>query len=134
MFELGYKKNEIVLHDELCKKVGCGCMGGIRYSKKNNALLLFMKKNSQYENKWNGDVLQYMGCGKGNQSADAMANARLTKANENNTAIFLIEWVDDMRCKYLGKMHLIDEPEYKTRINSVGEKERKVFFYLKEAE
>ncbi len=133
MFDLGYRKNEIITHDELCKKAGCGCMGGIRYSKRNNVLLLFIKKSSKYDNSWNKGILRYMGSGKGNQSAYSMGNARLTKSMEENTAVFLIEWVDETSCKYLGRVILIGEPEYETRVNDVGDIERKVFFHLKEA-
>lgn len=31
-------------------------MGGIRFSKQNNVILLFTKKNSDYDNSWEGDI------------------------------------------------------------------------------
>ncbi|QUA52188.1 hypothetical protein [Aristaeella lactis] len=131
MFSIGYKKNEIVFHDDLCKKTSCGCMGGIRYSKKNNILVLFVKKNSQYENVWEGDLLKYMGSGKGNQSIYKQGNIKLAEATKNNTDIFLFEWLDMYQCRYIGRMILDNEPYYEMHQNKYGEMERKVIFPLK---
>lgn len=131
MYSIGYKENSIVTHDELCKKTGVGCMGGMRFSKENNVLVLFMKENSKFDNSWNGDVLNYMGCGKGNQSVEKMGNARLAKATENDTAVYLFEWVDATSCRFVGRMVLSDKPYYENRKNKYGEVEKKVFFPLK---
>ena len=49
MFDIGYKAGEDVKHDDVCKRAGCGCMGGIRFSIKNNVVLLFTKQNSNYD-------------------------------------------------------------------------------------
>lgn len=70
MFDIGYIQDEIVLHEEPCKRAKYGCMGCIRYSKDNIVLLFFIKKDSAYCNIWNGDILEFMGSGKGNQSIE----------------------------------------------------------------
>lgn len=131
MFDIGFKNDQIVTHDELCKRAGCGCMGGIRYSSKNNVVILFMKANSQYDNSWEGDTLLYMGAGKGNQSVNSKSNIRIAEAKKNDTAICLFEWVDSINCKYVGRMILAKQPYYETRRNKYGEKEQKVIFPLK---
>ena len=133
MFEIGYKQDEIVLHEELCKRAKCGCMGGIRYSKDNNVLLLFMKKDSAYSNVWNGDVLEFMGSGKGNQSVESGWNRRLADSEKEETAVCLFEWVDSMRLKFVGRMILSQKPIIKKFINKYGNAEDKVVFYLKRA-
>ena len=131
MFEIGYEKNAIVTHDELCKKIGCGCMGGIRCSKRNNVLVLFINQNSKYNNIWVGDTLKYMGSGKGNQSIERGGNKQLAQSNEKDVCVLLFEWVDSINCKYIGPMVLVDEPYYENIKNKYGEKERKVFFNLR---
>ncbi len=131
MFDIGYNNGDIVSHDELCKKAKCGCMGGIRYSKENNVLLLFMKKDSPYSNSWNGDVLEFMGSGKGDQNLNSGWNKRLTDSEENETAICVFEWLDSMKLKYVGRMTLAQKPAIKKFENKFGNKEDKVIFYLK---
>ena len=118
---------------ELCKKVGCGCMGGIRFSKNNNALVLFIKDNSPYDNKWEGEVLHFMGSGKGDQSADTRTNQRLAMSQENDTAVCLFERIGMENCRYMGRMVLAGKPYYEYREGKDG-KERKVFFLLKRAD
>ena len=133
MFEIGYNQGEIITHDELCKKAKCGCMGGIRYSKDNNVLLLFMKKDSPYSNVWNGDTLEFMGSGKGDQNLDSGWNRRLADADKNDTAVCVFEWQDSMMLKYVGRMILAQTPQIKKFTNKFGTKEDKVIFYLKQA-
>lgn len=133
MFEIGYKQDEIVLHENLCKRAKCGCMGGIRYSKDNNVLLLFMKKDSDYCNVWNGEVLEFMGSGKGNQSIELGLNRRLADSEKKDTAVCLFEWVDSMSLKFVGRMILSQEPIIKKFNNKYGNAEDKVVFYLERA-
>ena len=134
MFNIGYNENVIVSHDELCKKIGVGCMGGVRFSKENNVLALFMKTNSQYDNSWDGEILKYMGSGKGDQSVKRMGNARLANSTENDTAVYLFEWADAVNLRFIGRMVLAGEPYYENRKNKYGENEKKVFFPLKIAQ
>jgi 5-methylcytosine-specific restriction protein A len=131
MFDIGFKVGDVISHDKICKKMKCGCMGGIRFSKSNNVIVLFMNNNSVYSNSWDGDVLQFMGSGKGNQSLDRGYNQRLAKSNSTNTDIYLFEWVDTINCKYVSKMKLIEKPFEKNIIGKNGEKETKVIFLLK---
>lgn len=132
MFQLGYIENEIVAHDDLCKRAKCGCMGGIRYSKENNVLLLFMKQDSSYNNIWDGNILEFMGSGKGNQSVESGCNRRLTYSEKNNTAIYLFEWINSINLKYIGRMNLCKKPEKKIFTNKFGNGEEKVIFYLRQ--
>ncbi len=131
MFDIGFADNEIVSHIDICHKTHCGCMGGIRYSSKNNLLLLFITEKSKCENKSDGDILKYMGSGKGNQSLDRMVNKRLANSIQNNTEIYLFKWVDSERCKFIGKMCLAGDPYYEMWETEDGDKERKVIFPLK---
>ena len=131
MFEIGYNVNDIVEHNDLCKRVKCGCMGGIRYSKENNALILFIKKNGLYKNVWHGDVLEFMGSGRGDQSIDKKTNRRLTYSRENETAVFLFEWMCDGDLKYLGRMVLDDKPRTESAQNKYGETETRIIYRLR---
>ncbi len=133
MFDIGYKVNEIVSHADIYKKTLCGCMGGIRYSKAKNVIVLFMKSRGQYENCWDGDVLHYMGSGKGNQSLDRLVHQRIIEADENDTAICLFEWLDNENCKYVGRMVLV-EARIEKRETVCGDYEDKAIFLLKRAE
>lgn len=131
MINVKFEENDIVSHDELCKSIGVGCMGGMRFSKKNNVLVLFMKDGSKYENAWDGNILRYMGCGKGNQSIDKMGNKRLAESTNNDTTVLLFEWVDNSSCRFVGTMVLAGAPYYETKYNNLGEEERKIIFPLK---
>ena len=133
MFDIGFKAGEIVKHDDICKRAGCGCMGGIRFSKQNNVVLLFTKNNSKYDNTWEGDTLLFMGSGKGDQSIESKGNVRIAESKENDTALCLFEWIDAINLKYVGRMVLIEKPYYETKKNKYGEKEKKVIFKLKKA-
>ncbi len=133
MFDIGYKESEIVSHGELCKRAHCGCMGGIRYSKANNVLVLFMKNNGQYDNSWDGDILHYMGSGKGNQSVEKLVHQRMIHAAEKDTAICLFEWVDNEKCKYVGRMVLTENARIEKRKNVCGDDEDKVIFLRNKA-
>ena len=133
MFDIGYKVNEVVPHLDLCRKAHCGCMGGIRYSKDNNVLVLLMKSNGQYDNYWDGDILHYMGSGKGNQSIDRMVHQRIIHAAEKDTAICLFEWIDNENCKYIGRMVLAEKARIEKRKSVCGDDEDKVIFLLKKA-
>ena len=133
MFDIGYKAGEIVKHDDVCKRAGCGCMGGIRFSKKNNVVLLFTKQNSNYDNSWKGDIFRFMGSGKSDQSIESKGNIRIAESSKNDTALCLFEWLDAVNLKYVGRMILTEAPYYETRKNKYGEKEKKVLFNLKKA-
>ena len=131
MFDLGFKEDDIVKHDVIIDKAKCGCMGGIRYSKQNNIIILFMKSKSRYDNSWEGDTLKYMGAGKGNQFIERNGNIRIAESKKKDTDIFLFEWIDGVNCKYIGKMVLTGTPYYEKRKNEYGDIEQKLFFKLK---
>ena len=130
MLRLEYEPNEIVSHNDLCIKTKCGCMGGIRYSKDTNSILLFMKEDGSYSNFWEGDVLHYMGSGNGDQELLRGRNRALTNSEKNNSSVYLFERIDEKRCRFIGQMKFAKKPTYKTVKNKFGEDERKVVYYL----
>lgn len=131
-FDIGYEKGQIVAHDELCKRVHCGCMGGIRYSKDNNLLLVFLSENSKdYYNYWENGILYYMGMGAGNQSIDFSGNRRLADSLEKNTSVYLIERDSEQNYKFCGEVMLASKPFYKEITNQKGVNVRAVYFPLK---
>lgn len=134
MFNFGLKKDAVITHDQICRKAKCGCIGGIRYSKQNNVLVLFINSNSQYENAWDGEMLKYMGTGRANQSIEAAGNMHLAEATKTKTAVYLFERVDSISCRYIGRMELVKTPYYEMHKNKDGINERKVIFVLKKVE
>ena len=76
---------------------------------------------------------RFMGSGKGNQSIESKGNIRIAESSQNDTALCLLEWIDAVHLKYVGRMVLADKPCYETRTNKYGEKEKKVIFKLKRA-
>lgn len=129
MFDFGYHKDQIVRHDEICKAAHCGCMGGIRYSKEKNAVILFIKNSSNYRNNWKNNILFFMGSGSGNQTL-GRSNGNLYNAEKNGSSIHLFEWVDTINCKYKGQLALAGEPKFVTEKNKYGDTEKKVVFPL----
>ena len=129
-FDIGYQKGQIVSHADLCKKVCCGCMGGIRYSKRNNTILLFMlKDNDCYNNYWENDTLFYMGMGTGNQSLDYYGNRRLADSIENETSVFLIERDSQMNCIFAEKSNFVVNLFIK-KYQILKKEKEKLFFFL----
>lgn len=74
-----------------------------------------------------------MGSGKGDQSIESKGNIRIAESSKNDTALCLLEWLDAVNLKYVGRMILTEVPYYETRKNKYGEKEKKVLFNLKKA-
>lgn len=73
-FKLPFKIGQIIKNQELTKKFEVGNSGGMRYSKKNNILVIICDHTKNlYDDKWKGDILHYTGMGKkGDQDLDIM--------------------------------------------------------------
>lgn len=131
-FDIGYRKGQTVPHDELCKRCRCGCIGGIRYSKELNIILIFMsEKPGYYNNYWGNDTLYYMGMGAGNQSLDYYGNRRLANSLKNNTKVFLIEKDSECNYKFCGEVKLSGEPFYKIISDQSGNQRKIIYFPLR---
>lgn len=83
------KKGQILSNDELIEKFGVGNMGGIRYSSKNNIIVLCDTKSGHYDDKIDKDfeIIYYTGEGKEDQSLTG-GNQRILDANTQHTPMF----------------------------------------------
>ena len=129
---VSYKVGQVVPHEEVCKNYKIGCMGGIRYSKENNVVVLFHLANqSYYSDYWDGDVFYYVGMGKGDQSELYLSNRRITESENKGTSIHLFERIIDEKCEYIGEMRLSGKPVYRKAKDKKGVEFTQVLFPLK---
>ena len=131
-FHFEYKPGDIITHDEICKKIGCGCMGGIRYSKENDVVALFyLQRQDIYSDHWEDETFYFVGMGKGNQSEYYMSNRRITESPNTGTRLFLFERKDGVYCEYIGEMRLDGKPLHRETKDKSEEKVTQVLFPLK---
>jgi hypothetical protein len=126
-----YSKGDIIELKRLTDDLSVPCQGGIRFSKKNNLIALFLHSSSPYSNSIEKNKLEFMGSGKGNQSVDSRFNKRLFNAQRDNTDIFVFKSVDTFNCEYLGQVVVDKEPTISKVKGLDNEIEKKVIFHLK---
>ncbi len=91
--------------------------GGIRVSKKNNCIVLIMDPSqNMYDDKWEGNILHYVGSGqKGDQEMKG-PNKTLANSKEDGKEIHVFEKLRPNQYFYRGSGELVYEP-YKENQN-----------------
>ncbi|WP_427814821.1 HNH endonuclease (plasmid) [Enterococcus sp. 22-H-5-01] len=131
------EKNEIEIADlesgdelsneELRKIFKCAPQGGMRRSKKENALVLISDETKLYKDSWNGEILHYTGMGQvGDQDINFSQNKTLNHSKENGIRVFLFEVLQPKIYTYRGLIKLIAEPYQELQLDKNGE-EREVW-------
>ncbi len=106
----------ILSNSDIVSEFKCGNMGGMRYSRKSNTLVLVSDPfKGFYEDCWHGDVLHYTGMGKeGDQTLDGNQNRRLFESDTNGVDVYLFEVNIPKEYTYIGAVGLADAcPFYK---------------------
>jgi 5-methylcytosine-specific restriction protein A len=108
----------------------CGNTGGMRYSKKTNTLVIISNDfEGFYKNRWDGDILYYVGMGKkGDQDIDLSQNKRLKNCKDSGTTLYLFEVLKKGSYTYLGIPELVSEPYQEKQIDIEGH-ERNVWIF-----
>jgi len=121
---------QVVTNAEIVDEFQCGNMGGMRRSKRKNALIIISDHTKGlYEDKWFGDILHYTGMGKsGDQDLNFMQNKTLAQSNRNGVSVFLFEVLLLSQYIYHGEVSLCDEPFQEVQHGEDG-KARKVWMF-----
>lgn len=124
------KIGEIYTNDNLQKTFAVGNSGGMRYSKKNDVLLIIADHTKGYEDVWDGnDVILYTGMGlKGDQSLDYKQNKRLLNSNKLDVKVLLFEVFNHNQYLYQGEVKLIRKPLEAIQADETGHF-RKVYLF-----
>ena len=127
---MSFKINQVVSNADIMEAFSCGNMGGMRRSKKTNSLVIISDKTKKlYEDKWNGDGLDYTGMGKnGDQDIDFMQNKTLAESKTNGIEIHLFEVEKPRQYIYRGQVELCNEP-YQEVQKGEDDKPRKVWMF-----
>ena len=78
--------------NELTSIFKCSLQSGMNRSIRTNSLVLIDKHSSNFNNRWEGDIIHYTGMGQtGNQSLDFMQNKTLNESTTNGVNLYLFE-------------------------------------------
>ena len=128
-FAVPFTIGEEVTHNKLRETFEVGNMGGMRRSKKNNALVLICDHTKGlYDDQWFGDVLHYTGEGKTGDQKLERQNKTLFESNTNGVDIYLFEVLVPKKYIYQGRVVLADTP-YQSNQYDVNGNERKVWIF-----
>lgn len=108
--------------------------GGIRSSKRANALILVTKHNGDnpYDDRWKNGEMHYTGQPDiGDQSLDYRYNKTLAESNIKGISIHYFESFDGNSYIYRGRVRLSGKPYYETQKDKDGRPRRVVKFPLK---
>lgn len=110
--ELNIKIGDILENKDIVAIFKCANMGGIRYSKSTNTLvLIFDHTKGVYSDRWVNGVLHYTGTGKiGDQDIDQHQNKRLANSRTDILDIHLFEVIEPKKYIYRGIVELIADP------------------------
>lgn len=129
MFDPHLTVGQIITEKEIHEIFECQTTFGIRMSKKNNLFVLMSgtgKKKKPYEDKWENDVLYYMGTDSNKEIGESQ-NLNTGRGNNNKQlrdvyyqkegeqkSLFLFVKKESNKCIYKGPVKLIKEP-YQTQ-------------------
>ena len=130
-------------NDDLSKKFGVGNMGGIRYSKKNNVIVLCDTNFSAYNNQLDSDIGTIFFSGEEQSGDQNLSGGNSLLANSNNISVFYFVEVQqepgmkkrgtlDNIYKLIGKVRYLKHT-IKTE-NDISGKPRQVIKFLLEIE
>ena len=126
---LPLQKGQTLSNFELMAIFKCANMGGMRYSKRCNTLVIICDHTKNlYDDVWKGNTLHYTGMGKiGNQKINR-ANKILAESNSNGVEIHLFEVYTPRQYCYCGQVKLSESP-YQTIQNDEQGTPRKVWIF-----
>ena len=108
--------------------------GGMRISRTNNCLVLIHKTNDDfYADRWQEDVLYYVGHGQIGDQEFIRANKALYESQKNNMQVFLFESPKKDIYRYEGRVYLAAEPFKKQDTDINGDYRNVIVFPLKKA-
>ncbi|HPM63528.1 MAG TPA: HNH endonuclease [Bacillota bacterium] len=117
MLEYGSK----ITNDELTEFFMCSHMGGMRRSKRKNALILISYPNSFYKDRWEKGVFHYTGMGKkGDQCLEFAQNKTLKDSRDNGVEVHLFEVDKENVYEYIGRVKLIGMPYQEKQLDEDG--------------
>jgi 5-methylcytosine-specific restriction protein A len=106
--------------------------GGMRISRTNNCLVLIHKINDNfYADRWQNDILYYIGHGQVGDQEMQRANKALLESQSNNMQVFLFESPKKNDYRYVGRVLLAKEPFTKQDTDINGEYRKVIVFPLK---
>jgi 5-methylcytosine-specific restriction protein A len=121
---------KIITNKALVRAFSVGNMGGMRRSKKTNALVIVSDKTKGlYEDRWEGNILHYTGMGKtGHQALNGNQNKTLFESRSNGIAVHLFEVLERGKYIYLGEVKLAGDP-YQESQPDIRKRRRRVWMF-----
>ncbi|MFC6182047.1 hypothetical protein [Lactiplantibacillus daowaiensis] len=128
--QLNLTRGQVLTNQKLAQTFGVSTQGGMRRSKRNHCLVLISKTVANpYPDKWQGDVLHYVGMGRtGDQSLMTAQNRTLNEANDYDVAIYLFSYTGPNHYIYEGPVELVATPYYQQQPDINGQKRRVAVF------
>lgn len=128
-----FKVNGTYTNKDIVEAFKCSPQGGMRKSKRTNTLVIFVLHNKPlYEDKWDGEILNYTGMGqKGDQSVYKAQNKTLAESNSNGVTVHLFESYKDKEYRYDGIVKLVGDVYYDNEPDVNGNIRKVVKFPLK---
>ena len=120
---------QILSNNDLMAIFKCANMGGMRYSKRTNSLIIICDHTKNlYNDIWKGNILHYTGMGKiGNQEL-LRGNKILAESNSNGIEVYLFEVFTPRNYSYCGRVQLSDLPYQEIQNDEQGT-QRKVWMF-----
>jgi 5-methylcytosine-specific restriction protein A len=103
---------EVLSNEGISRRFDVGNMGGMRRSTKRKVLVLISDPfKGLYQDRWQGDVLQYTGMGPtGHQSLTYAQNKTLNESPTTKIPVHLLEAVEPLKYTYAGEVELVGAP------------------------
>ncbi len=130
VFQHGLKSGDVIINQEIVDIFKCGNMGGMRFSRTTNSLVLVADyTKSLYKDEWKENIFHYTGMGKiGDQSLLYRQNRTLAESYMNSVSIFLFEVKEEKKYTFIGQVELAGEP-YQQDQEDIEQKIRKVWVF-----
>jgi hypothetical protein len=113
---------DVVTNRTICDEFGVGVMGGIRFSKKRNTIVLVSNNtDTTFANEWNDGVLHFVGRGAIGPQKFTAQNKTLANAPRSGTQIHLFEVFKKGEYVYTGLVELADEPYRSEQVDARSE-------------
>lgn len=126
-----FKIGNIYTNKDIIDFFGVNRQGGIRPSKKRNALILtcnHLKKT--YNDRWINDILYYSGMGvKKDSQKFERGNKVLNNSLDLDIKVFLFEIFKEREYTFSGEVYLYSQPQFETQYNKIEKCNREVIIF-----
>jgi hypothetical protein len=113
---------EIVSNRTICDEFGVGIMGGIRFCKKRNTIVLVSNStDTTFANEWNDDVLHFVGRGAVGPQKFTAQNKTLANSTRSGAQIHLFEVFKKGEYVYAGQVELAGDPYRSEQVDARAE-------------